>query len=74
MWLLKYPALTVPDFKRPMILHTDASDVCVDATLSLNEDDGMLHLIACRSRKPSSTEKNYKVHEKEMMALVDTLE
>ena len=25
--LLQYPVLTVPNFKLPMILHTDASDV-----------------------------------------------
>ena len=32
--LLLYPVLTVPNFKLPMILHTDASDVGVGATLS----------------------------------------
>ena len=32
--LLQYPVLTVPNFKLPMILHTDASDVGVGATLS----------------------------------------
>ena len=31
-------------------------------------------MVACRSRKLSSAEKNYTVHEKEMLALVDTLE
>ena len=31
-------------------------------------------MVACRSRKLSSAEKNYQVHEKEMLALVDTLE
>ena len=35
---------------------------------------GELRLVACRSRKLSSAEKNYPVHEKEMLALVDTLE
>ena len=71
--LLQYPVLTVPNFKLPMILHTDASDVGVGATLS-QKDEGGLRLVACRSRKLSSAEKNYPVHEKEMLALVDTLE
>ena len=57
-----------------MILHTYASDVGVGATLSQKEKGGELRLVACRSRKLSSAEKNYPVHEKEMLALVDTLE
>ena len=34
----------------------------------------MLRLVACRSRKLSSAEKNYPVHDKERLALVNTLE
>ena len=37
--LLQCPVLTVPNFKLPMILHTDASDVGVGATLS-QKDEG----------------------------------
>ena len=33
-----------------------------------------LRLVACRSRKLSSAEKNYPVHENEMLAFADTLE
>ena len=72
--LLKYPVLTVPNFKRPMILHTDASEVGIGATLSQRCEDGNLQLVACRSRKLSQAERIYPVHEKEMLALVDTLE
>ena len=35
---------------------------------------GVLRFVSSRSRKLSSAEKNYPVHEKEMLALVDTLE
>ena len=38
--LLQYPVLTVPNFKLPMILHTDASDVGVGATLSQKDEGG----------------------------------
>ena len=38
--LLQYPVLTVPNFKLPMILHTDASDVGVWATLSQKDEGG----------------------------------
>ena len=71
--LLQYVVFTVPNFKLPMILHTDASDVGAGATLSQKDEGGELRLVACRSRKLSSAEKNYPVHEKEMLALVDTL-
>ena len=37
--LLQYPVLTVPTFELPMILHTNASDVGIGATLS-QEDEG----------------------------------
>ena len=36
--LLQYPVFTVPNFKLPMILHTDASNVGVGATLSQNDE------------------------------------
>ena len=46
----------------------------VGATLSQKDEGVELRLVACRSRKLSSAKKNYPVHEKEMLALVDTLE
>ena len=70
--LLQYTVLTLPNFKLPMILHTDASDVGIGATLSQKDEGVELRLVACRSRKLSSAEKNYPVHEKEMLALIDT--
>ena len=36
--LLQYPVLTVPNFVLPIILHTDASDVGVGATLSPKDE------------------------------------
>ena len=36
--LLQYPVLTVPNFKLPMILHTDASDVGIVVTLSQKDE------------------------------------
>ena len=72
--MLKTPVLTVPDFLKPLILHTNASEVGIGATLSQEDDNGNMRLIACRSRKLSDAEKRYPVHEKEMLALVDRLE
>ena len=60
--LLQYPVLTVPNFKLPVILHTDASDVWVGPTLSQKDEGGELRPVACRSQKLSSAEKYYPVH------------
>ena len=72
--LMKHPVLIVQDLSKPLIVHTDASDVGLGATLSQHEENGDIRLVTCRSRKLSPAEKNYPVHEKEMLALVDSLE
>ena len=71
--LLKHPILTVPDPTKPYILHTYASEVGLGATLSQHDAESLLRLVACRSRKLNDAEKKYPVHEKEMLALADTL-
>ena len=37
---MQYPVLTVPNFKLPMILQTDASDVGIGATLHIKTKGG----------------------------------
>ena len=69
--LLSKVILAFPDTTPPYVLHSDASEVGIGATLSQPDTDGHLRLIACRSRKLHASEKNYPVHEKELLALVD---
>ena len=71
---MKRPVLVIPDPKKPYLLYTDASDVGIGATLSQQDAKGNVRLVSCRSRKLSPPERNYPVHEKEMLALVDTLQ
>ena len=63
------PVLRMPDFARPFILQTDASEHGAGAAL-LQEYGGVKHPLAYFSRKFSSTERAYSVIEKECLALV----
>ena len=55
------------------MLHTDASNIALGATLSQLDDEGHLRLIGCRSRKLLPAETRYQSNEKEALALVDAL-
>ena len=52
-------------------METDASDKVLGACISQPDKQGRLHLIAFHSRKFSSAELNYKIHDKELLAIVD---
>jgi len=60
-----------PNFKKPMVLRMNALEVGIGATLSREDEEGNVRLIACRSKKTSSEEKNYIVQEKEMSTLME---
>jgi hypothetical protein len=56
-----------------MRIETDASDLALGAT-ALQERDGKWHPVAYLSRKFTSVEENYDVHDKELLAIVVALE
>jgi hypothetical protein len=65
------PILTHFDPHRECIVETDASDFALGGTLSQTAEDKKLHLNAFHSRKFSPAEINYKIHDKELLAVVD---
>jgi hypothetical protein len=66
------PILTHPDFQKPVFLETDAFDFALGAVLSQPDKDGRLHPIAFHSRKFTTAEINYEIHNKELLAIVDS--
>jgi len=58
------------DYEREIIVETDASDYVSDGILSQHDDDGILHPVAFYSKKHSTAECNYKIYDKELLAIV----
>ena len=61
--------LRSPDFTRPFILQTDASNRGVGAVLSQRDTNGVEHPVAYFSRKLLPREENYPAIEKECLAI-----
>jgi hypothetical protein len=64
-----YPVLIQPDFSKPFILETDASGFALAAILSQYGPDNRLHPVAFFSRKMNPAERNYPVHDQELLAI-----
>ena len=65
--------MAFPDPLQEYIIHLDASDFAVGATLSQADTNGCVKLVACMSKKLNSAECNYHTHEREFLALVQAL-
>ncbi|GJP42041.1 hypothetical protein CLOM_g1638 [Closterium sp. NIES-68] len=63
------PVLRISDPDRPYEVVTDASDIAIGAVLLQDFGDG-LQPVAYESRKLQGAEKNYTVHDKEMLVIV----
>jgi len=66
------PILAHFDPTRPVIVESDASDFALGAVLSQRDSDNRLHPVAFHSRKFSPAEINYEIHDKELLAIVDS--
>ena len=68
------PILIYPDFQKPFYLESDASDFALGAVLSQPSEDGCLHSIAFHLQKFTAAEINYEIHDKELLAIVDSFQ
>ena len=64
------PVLAYPDFSRPFILDTDASDVAIGGVLSQCDDNGRERVIAYGSRLLTKPERRYCVTRRQLLAVV----
>jgi hypothetical protein len=68
------PTLRLFDHSREVIIETNASDYVSVVVLSQRNDDGVYHQVALFLKKYSPAECNYDIYEKEIMAIIKTLE
>ena len=66
---LQAPILSFPDFNKPFLLETDASERGLGAVLSQKQADGRYHPIAYASRVMNETEQRYHSNKQEFLAL-----
>ena len=68
--LVTTPILAYPDFNRPFILDTDASDIGIGAVLSQRDEERRERVVAYASRTLSKAERKYCVTRRELLAVV----
>jgi len=69
------PVLSLPDDSEPFQVEADSSDYATGAVLSQrSREDGKWHPIAFFSKSLSPVERNYEIHDKEMLAIIRALQ
>ena len=64
------PVLKAPDFEQPFCLGVDASETGIGAVMIQADDQKNLHPVSYFSRKLNSFQKSYSAREKELLALL----
>jgi len=69
------PILILPDNSKPFRIEADSSDFATGAVLSQQSpEDKKWHPVAFLSKSLSPVERNYEIHDKEMLAIIRALE
>jgi len=66
--------LAIPDIDKEMRVEADASDYATGGVLSTRCEDGKWRPVAFISKSLNTTERNYEIHDKEMLAVIRCLE
>ena len=68
------PVLVTPDLDKEMRVEADASDFATGGVLSMKCEDERWRPVAYISKSLNEAEKNYEIHDKEMLAIIRCLE
>ena len=66
--------LVAPDLDKKMRMEVDTLDYVIGGVLSMECKDGLWRLVAFLSKSLNETERNYEIHDKEMLAIIRGLE
>jgi len=66
-------SLAIPDIDREMRVEADTSDYTTEGVLSTKYEDGKWRPVTFISKSLNATEQNYKIHNKEMLAVIRCL-
>jgi len=70
----KKPMLVTPDLDKKMRMEVDVSDYTTRGVLSMECKDRRWRLVAYLLKSLNETKRNYKIHDKEMLAVIRRLE
>ena len=73
-WFIKEPVLAAPDLDKKIRMDVDVSDYAIGGVLLMECEDGLWRLVAFLSKLLNETERNYEIHDKEMLAIIQGLE
>ena len=66
--------LAALDLDKKMRMEVDASDYATEGVLSMKCEDGLWRPVAFLSKSLNEMKRNYKIHDKEMLAIIRGLE
>jgi len=66
--------LAVPNLDKKMRMEVDALDYATGGVLSMKCEDRLWRPVAFLSKSLNETERNYEIHDKEMLAIIRDLE
>jgi len=70
---IKEPLLAAPDLDKKMRIKVDVLDYIIERVLFMKYKDRRWRLVAFLSKSLNKTERNYKIHDKEILAVIKGL-